>query len=60
LPDGPPAEIVTACVYWVLKKEGSGGWLLKDEVLARVREMTPAEIREARALHAEAVQAGDA
>lgn len=56
----PPREVVTACVYWVLHREGATGWVREEEVLERVRAMTAEEIREARALHARVSDAGDA
>lgn len=51
-----PAELVTACIYWVLAeaKAKDDGPLSEEEVSGRVKAMTAAQVREARALEASA------
>lgn len=47
-----PQEISTACIHWVLKRAEDG--LTAPQIARRVQEMTPAQIRQARAEHAHA------
>lgn len=51
-----PAEVVTACVYWVLRQAKDAGEdeLSTREVQVRVMRMTRDQINEARALRVEA------